>query len=167
MSECPLLNLMAACHDGEVDLHERRRLLRHAETCSDCATELAWLQSVSRTLSVTGEQDITETELERLHDAVEAADGRNVLRIGGTLAALAASIIVVCGVWLVEIGSPAAPGRAPAVSVAEAPAWERVAVTLRVDPLPSELNDEVFLADAGLADWMIAGLDGKPSHANY
>jgi anti-sigma factor RsiW len=170
MSECPLFNLIPACHDGELDADKRQALLRHAETCPDCAAELAWLQSVSRTLTATGAPDITEPELVRLHEAVESADaaeGRGVLRIGGALAALAASIIVVSGVWISELGPAPAATRAPSVSVAEAPAWERVAVTLRVDLPASELNDEVFLADAGVADWMLNALDKEPTHANY
>ena len=43
------------------------------------------------------------------------------------------------------------------------PAWERVAMNLRADPLPNTTpGSEAYLADARLADWMLQGLAPRP-----
>jgi len=69
-------------------------------------------------------------------------------------------LIVSC-VWLNELPAPAPPGQP--LARAEAPAWERVALTLRADPLPSGLDGESYLADARLADWVLRGLANQPN----
>jgi hypothetical protein len=102
-------------------------------------------------------------------DAADAArfDLRRLHRAAVALSAVAASILVLSCTWLNALSAPTGGGvrrltNPPDVAVAPADAWERVALTLRADPMPAGgPNGEVFLADASLADWMLHGLGAE------
>jgi anti-sigma factor RsiW len=170
MANCAFQSRVEAYHDGELSDKGRRAVEEHLARCGACAAELAWLRSISQSLVQRQSPDITTAELGGLHDAVDAAASAadldlnqvSLYRMAGAQMAIAASVLVVSCVWLNELPA-AAPGARPA-AVAQAPAWERVAVTLRVDPVPNGLDSEVYLADARLADWMLRGLSGSPAH---
>jgi hypothetical protein len=134
--------------NGRIEVEGRRAVEEHLARCGACAAELALLRSISQSLGERRSPEMTNAELDRLHDAGEAAGAypASLYRMVGTLAAIAASVLIVSSVWLNELPPPATPSRPAAV--AQAPAWERVAVTLRVDPLSNGLDSEVYLADA-------------------
>jgi hypothetical protein len=75
------------------------------------------------------------------------------------LGALAASILVVSSVWLMELPAPSA--RPVQMVRVPAPRWERIAVTLRADPILVDDNSSIQLANADFTDWMLQGLAGK------
>jgi len=184
MNECPFQVRIEAYHDGELNADERLAVERHVATCPGCAADLAWMRGVSRTL-VTTPAGMTTDERGRLRAALDAAmdaDGAGALyddseepesypillyRTAGVLSAIAASILLLSVVWLNEL--PSGTHRAPtgmALARGEVPAWERVAMNLRVDPLPNTTpGGEAYLADARLADWMLQGLAPGPGHS--
>jgi hypothetical protein len=51
-----------------------------------------------------------------------------------------------------------APGQARMAAAPEP--WERLAMTLEVDPLSTPASDSIQVADADLAQWMLDGLSG-------
>jgi anti-sigma factor RsiW len=167
MSTCPPHANLEAYHDGELVAEARRAIEHHLSHCAACAGELAWLRSVSGALAPRRPAELSGAQLSRLHDAVDAAadaaDGpysHSFRRTAAVLMAIAASIIILSVVWLNELpASRPAPGP---LAVAEVPAWERVAVTLRADPLPTHPGGEVYLADANLANWVLRSLSGRP-----
>ena len=170
MSDCQFQSRVEAYHDGELAAEGRRAVEEHVAACDACAAELAWLRSVSQSLGRRRGADVTPALLDRVHAAVDAAGEESqrdaypisLYRTAGALMAIAASVLIVSCVWLNELPAPAGPGNpAGGVAVAEAPAWERVALTLRADPLPSGLDGEAYLADARLADWVLRGLGGS------
>jgi anti-sigma factor RsiW len=181
MSECPFQVRIEAYHDGELAADERPAVERHVATCPACAADLAWLRDVSRSIATTP-AGMTTAERGRLREALDAAmdvDAAGVdhdesdapesfpislYRTAGVLSAIAASILLLSVVWLNEL--PSRTQRVPAgtaLARVEVPAWERVAMNLRVDPLPNTTpGGEAYLADARLADWMLQGLAPPP-----
>jgi hypothetical protein len=137
-------------------------------------------------------------ELARLHQAVDrsmaAADRQNqesdFVRTAKLLVGLAASILIISGVWLAEFPSRHAATLSPGVAVVPAsdspaadslaadlsklPAWERTALTLRVEPMPAlpgldngfqvaptgfaDASSASGTSDLAAADWMLSGL---------
>ena len=166
---CSFQARVEAYHDGALDAGGRAAVEQHLATCPACAAELAWLRRVSGTLNAAPTR-ITPAELRRVHDAVDAfidADEPasypiSLYRTAGALMAVAASILVITAVWINELPMRPRPGPTVGVAAVEVPAWERVAINLRVDPLPNQPDGEVYLADARLADWMLQGLAGGP-----
>ncbi len=158
MPDCQFQSRVEAYHDGELSAEGRRAVEEHLETCEDCAAEMAWLRSVSQSMGrgdSEGALELTTAELGRVHAAVDDAMDE---------VAIAASVLIVSCVWLSELPTPAGP-RQPigvAANPVEGPAWERVAMTLRADPLPTGLDSEPYLADARVADWVLRGLGAAP-----
>ena len=167
-SHCPFRPRVEPYHDGELDAAARERVEQHLARCPECAEELAWLRSVSTSLAGRAAR-ITDSERARLHefldDSIDAVDSEPdsfpLYRAAGALAAIAASILVLSCVWLNELPTRGTPSGAPGYAVAEIPAWERVAMNLRADPMPTQTGGEVYLADARLADWVLQGLAGE------
>lgn len=166
MTPCPFELRLEAFHDGELSPAERLGVEQHLAGCGECAAHLRWLESVSAALSPVVGGEITPAELAAVHAALEdvqAGEKRSVFRAAVAVMSLAASILIVSLVWYLQLPSLASPPRS-GTQVAEIPAWERTAVTLRLDPLPTELESEPSLADARLADWMLSGLSGERSN---
>jgi anti-sigma factor RsiW len=174
MDTCDFNSRIAAYHDGELDAAMTSRVAEHVKGCAACADTLDQLRQVSGLFSQAREQaavEVSAAELRPIHDAVDREIARvrptvdrNFWRTAGTLGALAASVLIVASAWLFETPAPHGPG---ALQISAAPAWERVATTLRVDPLPQvnadPLVDRSALADAheSVADWMLANLKGS------
>jgi hypothetical protein len=177
MNECPFQVRIEAYHDGELDAAERAAVERHVAQCPACAADLAWLAGVSRSLESVP-PGMTPAERGRLDAALEGVlvagpdagfdsdEGGepesypiSLYRTAGVLSAIAASILLLSVVWLNELPSGTrTPVGGRQVALVEVPAWERVAMNLRVDPMPNSPGGEVYLADARLADWMLQGL---------
>src|SRR5215475_3372679 len=99
MSECDE-QLLGAYHDGELNHADRARFEQHLATCPSCSAELARLRDASQLTVDYPFQDITAKELKNLHQAIdESNEDQFVLRIGGTLGLIAASILVVGFAW--------------------------------------------------------------------
>jgi anti-sigma factor RsiW len=179
-SECAFQPRVGPYHDGELDADDRRAVAEHVERCAACAAELAWLQWVSGSVAAARPAEMTGAERRRVahavRRAVEAEDEESdepasysitLYRAAGAMMAVAASILIISWAWMGELPGTARPTPGGtgtgAVAAAEVPAWERVALTLRADPLPNHPFPDVHLADARLADWMLDGLSpGRP-----
>jgi hypothetical protein len=199
MADCSFHPQINAYHDGELDGATARLVSEHLSTCAACREELAVVEGISRLFVAKTHSQMLPLELARLHQRLDGAADRGVgkrpaemdfLRTAGMLSALAASIMVISGVWLAEFPSRHAAALSPGVAVVPAsdrislpaniPDWERTALRLRVEPLPvmdnSPQNNQIGLADAGsigdslvdsqVADWMVANLTAGGGHAN-
>jgi anti-sigma factor RsiW len=198
MQDCPFHSQLSAFHDGEMDSDAAGRFAGHLAGCAQCMEELTSLQSISGLFASLPEGRMYPLELARLHQNLDntvssQTSTADFLRTAGMLSALAASILVISSVWIAEIPSRPAATLSPGVAVvpasesvlpAQMPAWERTALTLRVEPLSYDQGSlgpgggdaipQVGLADARsfgdnstdaqVADWMVAGL-GSPSAA--
>jgi anti-sigma factor RsiW len=163
MSGCDEL-LLSRYHDGELpDKADRARVEQHLLGCDRCRRELELLRDTSQLLRGGRFDDFTPGELRDLHDAIDDAADPRVWRIGGTLGLVAASVLVVGLTWLQALPArqPAARPAAPVAVAVNRPLepWERMAITLRPDPVPQAYDEARQLA---LADLMLEGLNGEP-----
>jgi hypothetical protein len=172
-SQCPDSTRLSAYYDGELDDEARRVVELHVKGCPACAAELEKLHGVSQLFGSMQTQPLGDDELARLHGAVDQstqAVNRSAMRIAGFLMMAAASIMLICGAWLVETpgASHLRGGAGVQVRVPSMPEWERVAITLRTDPLPGD-DRATKLADdsrlSRLADWMVQQL--QDSNGNF
>jgi anti-sigma factor RsiW len=160
IASCPDEQVLGAYLDGELEAPRRAEIESHLRGCKICARQLELMAEASRSLREFPFADITPAERLRLHQAIDAAMDRPILRIGGTLGLIAASIFVVGLAWLHAI--PATAPRQPTAPVAvvkPAEPWENVAMTLRPDPMlqsgdPTEqiqlAENMIDLHDAGI-----------------
>jgi anti-sigma factor RsiW len=203
MQDCPFHSQLTAFHDGEMDSVAAGGFAGHLAGCGECRDELASMQAITGLFASLPEGRMIPLELARLHQNLDknVASQNSVadfLRTAGVLSALAASILVISSVWIAEIPSRPAATLSPGVVVvpasdsvmpAQMPAWERTALTLRVEPLSfdqgnvgtggGEAIPQVGLADsrsfgdnsvdaqvdAQIADWMLAGLDSPANRS--
>lgn len=149
---------LSAYLDGELDAAARAVVEEHLRTCGDCRAELQFLRETSQQLRDYPFENLSPAELDRIHAAVsESVEEPRLLRIGGTIGVLAASVLIVGMAWLKALptSSPATPD-GQIIASAPSESWERMAMTLRPEPILS--ND---------ADWMLEQLalgpeDGQP-----
>jgi anti-sigma factor RsiW len=168
MNDCRFHPCLGRYHDDELDAQTRRLVEVHVEICPPCAAELGEMRELSaRIQRMSGEVlgEVEDSELARMHEAVERAAGeertwRPLLRTASMLGALAASVLIVGGAWLAEIGPVGREIAGTGVpSAALAPEWERVATTLRADPRPGFMDDSLFSPRyAAAVDWMLSTL---------
>jgi anti-sigma factor RsiW len=151
MLDCPFHSQIDAYHDGELDADVRARLEAHLAGCGECRGGLAKLSDMSALFAARAQATMLPLELARLHRKLDGSVGNRAaesefLRTAGMLSALAASILVISGVWLAEFPSRPAAILSPGIAVVPAsdspvlpaalPDWERTALTLRVEPSP-------------------------------
>jgi anti-sigma factor RsiW len=186
MTACEFQHRVTALYDGELDDLAARRVRAHVDECPTCAAELAALEELSARitadLAALGEADAAAIAV--MHDAVDRAAAAPaeanliplpLFRTAGLLGALAASVLIVAGVWLLDAprrsrlagGELTAPGAADEL-VAIPPDWERVATTLRAQPRLGVLGDDSPFAPhyAAAIDWMLDGLLPPPAVPN-
>ncbi len=163
MEDCKYLLSIAAYHDGELEPSARIAIEKHLTDCPVCAGELDSLRRLSAAFSSAPIPRLSDMQVARLRRSADAFEDRSPIHFAGGLLALAASIVVVAAVWW----KPAAPQ--VGVEVAGVgrvqPEWEKVASTLRVEPMIDRPRDTA-LADAHLADWMLDGLAGGGRHGH-
>ena len=176
IDDCPFQPQLDAYHDGELASDARLRVERHLATCPACATDLADLRELSTGITTAADRPapITSAESHRLHDAVDHAEddapySLPFLRTAGLLTALAASVLIVCGVWLLDtVGhvttnpGGVVAGSTPVVRIGAD--WEYLAMTGHADPSP-DLYDNSQMSNSPLSpryaatvQWMLSGL---------
>jgi anti-sigma factor RsiW len=175
MNHCPFQPLLTPYHDGELGATAQRRLNRHLLACPACAAALAELRGLSSRIAASVDSEEPRSALAGMHRAIDRAAAncapargapRPLLRFAAPLGALAASILIIAGVWLLDPNQPAslpdsaAPSFAP---VAVAPDWERVAVTLRAEPRADILSDSPFSPRYAAIHWMLDSLASAPT----
>ncbi|MEA2736197.1 MAG: putative zinc-finger [Humisphaera sp.] len=160
MTECDI-QILSAYHDGELADADRARVEAHLRACASCAAELAAIGDSSRRLRDAPLDELTQHDLAKLHAAVEEVDDYRIWRIGGSLALIAASILIIGMAWLNAMPTPSRnAGQSPlAVSPSPSPSqsWERTAVTLRVYP-PLPTSAAIQPHDDQVIDYMLEGL---------
>lgn len=165
MSECEFQLLIGAYHDGELDAAMMRQVERHVEECAACRGELAAMRDLSARIAAVRLDEIDRVESLRLHKAIDEAvdagqESLPLFRTAGLFAAMAASVLIISGVWLLDLkpaGRP--PGMSGGTSVVLAPEWEQVAMTLHADPRPQTVEDSLYAPRyANTVKWMLDGL---------
>lgn len=165
MNECGLQEYLSPYLDGELDPELRKQVEAHLQTCPACDEQLQILRDVSSRIALAHFEDVNSRALDRMHHAIDqaAADdarGLQIWRTAGFFTALAASVLIVAGVWLWQL-PPAAPRGTVAgrPQHALAPDWERVAIDLRAEPRPGLLDDSPLSPHyAAAIDWMLSSL---------
>jgi anti-sigma factor RsiW len=163
MTDCDA-QLLSAYVDGEVDADARRRVERHLQECQRCADEVRGLRETSQLLKTYPFADIDREELTRAHEAIDSAVDQPVWRLGFTLGVIAASVLIVSCAWLMELPKATQPAPTSGTQLATTPQWERMAMTLKADPLRPAGEQTAELNDSRLAEWMLNGLGGKNTH---
>lgn len=158
--------LLSAYADGELAAEDRAKVEAHLRECVECRAVLEQIREASRMLREYPFDDVRDGELAHVHAAIDDAADRPILRLGFSLGVIAASVLIVSCAWLYELrGENRTTAHEQVVTrvapTAPAPQWERMAMTLRADPLPHPGDDTSKFADAQLADWMLNGLSRR------
>ena len=171
MNECISPMQLEAYRDGELSAVDAGAVANHVRGCDVCAAELKEMGELSAFLNgraiELGGSDMTSDELARLHDRVQTslirADRQsNPFPAVKALMALAASVLIIAAAWLSEMPLPTVTTPSPTMTIAGAPQWERIAVTLQVDP-PIPGTGMSGLADEEMTNWMLQNLQPVPA----
>lgn len=164
MSDCAFHSELEAYHDGELAAESFDRFQKHLAGCAACSAELERLREFSIQISAASVADITPGELAGIHAAVDREIDEQdaslpLLRTAGMLAALAASVLIICGIWWLDT-RPASNGTlATGTPAALAPEWEQMATTLQARPSPGVAHDSFFSPHyAATLDFMLNNL---------
>ena len=129
-SNCSFSNRISAYHDGELDAEEDADMERHLRQCPQCATELAEISSLSALFTENEPPRLSQIARHRLH---KNADGlmaqraeADVIRVVRVLRAVAACVVVVGSIWLLQSPPTNSSQELPQAQV---PPWLEVAVT--------------------------------------
>src|SRR5258706_4804707 len=105
MTECDFHPQLDAYHDRELNAEARQRFEEHLKECPTCSRELSAMRAISARIESALPHDIDATESSRIHAVVdrvadEQPESLPLLRTAGLLSALAASVLIIGGVWL-------------------------------------------------------------------
>ena len=156
MNECQFQPRLSAYYDQELDAPTARELQSHLANCATCREELDGIRIVSRAIQSVPTRDMSQIGMARLHKTADAATRRrDVLPFAKPLIAIAASVLVIAGAWLMELPSSHPTG--PGITGTQQPEdWEKLACGDKIQ-LPGESETEI---DSAVA-WMMQSLDGK------
>ncbi|HUT56444.1 MAG TPA: anti-sigma factor [Phycisphaerae bacterium] len=149
MTDCGQADRLSAYYDGEIPEPERAALEAHIRGCPLCAVEMARLQRLSRLIGSTGRMEMSPQALERLHQSFDLQPRIALLHMAEVFASVAASILIVSGVWLWMISTANE-------AAGQIPVWETVAVAPQ-DPSGAAAQEQ-------LAQWIIQDLSRKNGH---
>ncbi len=147
MSQCEYTQRAGAYHDGELPDQQARQFEAHAASCQRCRTELARLEALSGVFETVELPHMSPFAVSRVRSMVVRRSERGIVRLAEALTAVAAAVLVVCGLWLWKAeASPASVGYTPAE-------WETLAIGPSTDT--QEIGTELQVAQ-----WMVDGLSG-------
>jgi anti-sigma factor RsiW len=146
MNTCALKPKLDAYHDGELRGEELASFEQHLAECSECSRQLAQLRAMSALLAAAPQVKLSQIAMHRLHRRIDAGGAdQGLLRLGWTMSAIAASLLLVGSVWLTRMSNPPATPEA-------APPWVGVPVVAQADPAYREIAatpaELWYLADA-------------------
>jgi anti-sigma factor RsiW len=123
---CPTGEELNAFYDGRL-VGERRELIeRHVAGCEPCGLAVARLSALSRLLATAVRPQLSQIARHRLHNKVDLAMERGLIRFGWSVSGIAASILLVSSAWLMHAGTARQTTEA-------APPWLGVAVSSEAD----------------------------------
>lgn len=166
MTQCISQPQLEAFHDGELNPSQAKAVAEHLQSCTRCSAELAEIRRISALMAgdhSIDSQEMTDIELERLHVAVDQVIARTrrmsePFPMLKALTMLAASLLIIGMAWLAEV--PAAKPIPQPAMLAGAPEWEKVAMTLQVDPPAPGIGTTGMAAkeNEDLAGWLLQNL---------
>lgn len=151
MDSCEQTRQVNAYHDGELSPEDARPFEAHLAQCAACARELERLRGVSRFLAGARMPGVPAEVIERLHENLAVVRERVVVRMAEMLTAAAALVLITCAAWVWH-----GLGETESQAAAAVSAWERVAVTLRVETSVSEPQQ--------VAQWIVQDLSRENGH---
>jgi|GEM_PF-5800131 len=150
MNNCEQENLVCPYHDGELDELRRLQVENHLTLCGVCRQRLREFQGLTERLSRVSVNGMSQMEQARMHWVVERArvdlSSRALMRLAMPLLGMAASLLVVTSVWLVDNGGVGRSARTGTLAQSDSSDWQRVAMN--------------FHSDNKLPDWMVRSLGG-------
>lgn len=151
MIDCAFQNQLDAYFDDELAADARVAFAVHLSGCRQCSQRLADLQAVSELFASVSRPGLSQIAMRRLHHRLEALTDRGLIRLGWSLSAIAASLLLVGSVWLTQMQSTpqTAPpwvgvsvamdtetGSGDASSITPAAQWYLADASTRVDDTP-------------------------------
>jgi anti-sigma factor RsiW len=152
MANCEFENKIEAYHDGELNASDRALVESHLPQCGDCRRALAQLQAMSTLFASSEQPRLSQMSRYRLHQKVNAAMERGLLRFAWTMSGIAASVLLLGSAWLMRVND-----NSVAQAPAEAPPWVSVALATNRDPVVRDANSPAaqwYLADASGSEGM-------------
>jgi hypothetical protein len=147
MIPCPTGEELGAYHDGRVYGDRQALIEYHVASCEPCGLQVARLSALSYLLTTTTGPHLSQIARHRLHQKIDAAMERGLVRFGWGLSGIAASVLLVGSAWLMHVGA----ARQTAGQTAEAPPWLGVAVSSDADAVVQNARTPAaafYLADA-------------------
>jgi anti-sigma factor RsiW len=142
--DCERSRQLSAYHDGELPVAERAALEAHVAECAVCRGELAQLGALSRLLAQAGQTPVPSGLEARLHERIDHAGELVVVRLAERLMAVAAAVLVACGLYLWQAD------RTEAAAPIES--WERTLISQRLPAAPEPAADDPVIR------WVVADL---------
>lgn len=105
MDDCPFLNQLHAYHDGELNEAAQEQVKQHLLTCQGCRDELSQLVSLSRLLEENLAFEISPATVAALHERVDRQPSLGLQHWAEASAAVAATILLVCSLWMSHLPS--------------------------------------------------------------
>jgi anti-sigma factor RsiW len=146
MTNCEFTNKIEAYHDGELDPSQRALVELHLAHCDDCRHVLNRLQAMSALIASSEQPRLSQISRYRLHQKIDAAMERGLLRLAWTMSGIAASVLLVSSAWLMRVNE-----NALAQVPSEAPPWMAVSLATSGDPVVRDAASPAaqwYLADA-------------------
>ncbi|CAN5423385.1 hypothetical protein BH10PLA1_BH10PLA1_14070 [soil metagenome] len=146
---CDQTAQLQAYHDGELPAGERAAIEQHLPTCAACTAEFAQLRAISAAFANEPRSKISQIARHRLHNRVDEAMERGLVRIAWSLSGVAAAVLIGGSVWLLQMKDQSQPVAAPPwveaaasarangdVAVTPAAQWYLVDASSRAEELP-------------------------------
>lgn len=150
MDLCPTGEELSAYHDGQTASGRLAFIEQHVASCEPCGLEIARLSAMSRLFSTSVRPQLSQIARHRLHDKVDLAMERGLIRLGWALSGIAASVLLIGSALLMHVGSTSYVATARQMSEA-APPWLGVAANSDADSLVANARTPaaaLYLADA-------------------
>jgi anti-sigma factor RsiW len=144
MIPCPTGEELNAYHDGRLPGDRLGIVERHIADCPPCQLELSRLMALSRLLRTAIGPHLSQIARHRLHNKIDAAMERGLIRFGWSLSGIAASILLVSSAWLMHVDSSRPVTEA-------APPWVGVATNSEAEAVVQDARTPaaaIYLADA-------------------
>jgi anti-sigma factor RsiW len=146
MNRCPTSDELSAYYDGRLD-GRRESIAGHIAECAACSLEIARLGALSGLLAAMARPQLSQIVRHRLHDKIDLAMERGLIRFGWSLSGIAASVLIVGSAWLMHVGSTVRQ------TAEAAPPWLGVATTTDTDAVVANARTPaaaMYLADSSV-----------------